>query len=104
MEIEFKPFTELLKKHMKNKKLSQQSLADLCENITRSYIGDALRQVKPLSRKALAEIITVLKLTEEEKRELWESWMYERGDKETMIYLKEIEKKYSMLISKKPKI
>ncbi|SKA08798.1 Helix-turn-helix [Cetobacterium ceti] len=100
MSIIFESVSAILKKHMEEKGLSQYKLADKCEGITRSYIGDILTQRKQSSKNFIEIVIKALELNEVQKKELWESWMFEKGDKATMLYLKEIELKYLDLMSK----
>lgn len=91
--MEFQEFSILLKRVMAEKKISQYELAKK-SGVSRSYISGIVGKEKDIgSKEAIQKIITALTLKQEEERELWMTWLYARGHKELMIYIKELEQK-----------
>lgn len=91
--MEFKKMSEILKKYMKDKKLSQYALAEK-SGVSRSYISDIVGEKRSDSgsKEAIEKILLALELSEEEKREVWINWLAERGHIELMKYLRNLEK------------
>lgn len=94
----FKPLGELLKKLIVKSGLSQKELSSK-SGVSTGYISDIMNRKKTKgSEEAIEKLLVVLNVTEDEKKEIWESYSYERGHKETLLYLKKIELKYYELL------
>lgn len=85
---------EILRERMKMKKISQYKLRDMT-GVSRTYIGDILsRESSHGSKEALEKIIAALDFNQEERIEIWISWLSEKGLNEIVEHYKKIEEKY----------
>lgn len=89
--MEFQEFSQLLKSIMKKKNISQYELAKK-SGVSRSYISGIVGKEKDIgSMEAIEKIVIALNLEEIEERDLWMTWLYQRGHKNLMTYFKQIE-------------
>lgn len=90
--MKFKKTSEILKKYMEEKGLTQYALAEK-SNVSRSYISDILAEKRndSGSKEAIEKLIIALELGEEEEREIWINWLAGKGHHKLMGYLIELE-------------
>lgn len=86
----------LLKKFFDEKGLKQKELAELLE-VSEPTISRAISGIIILRKKHIEKLIDYLKLSKDEKLEVWKAWTLDRGEKSAVAYFEKLDKENKKL-------